>query len=302
MAKSGPKLALGTAQWGLEYGIANKAGRPTREMLRQMVTLALRAGVDMFDTARAYGESESVIANVLSELHQSARVVTKLESDVCDSALSADEVTKRARASLDASCRALRAERVDTLLLHRATLRTCLDGAVWSWLRSERDRGRIGKLGISAATPNEAIDALQDRDVEVLQVPSSLLDQRLVRRGFFRSALEHGKEVHIRSIFLQGVAFLALDALPDHLEVARPQLQRIIEFEMDMGLHRGQAWLLYGRTLPVARLVLGTETAAQIKSNLEGFEIPIPAGIEELASQVALLSDDVLDPSHWPKL
>jgi aryl-alcohol dehydrogenase-like predicted oxidoreductase len=301
MAEIIPQLALGTAQWGMAYGIANTDGRPSFELLRRMVALALGSSVDVFDTAPAYGESEVVLGRLMSELSQPVRVVTKLGSDVCDPTMSVDEATARARASLNASRRALRTERIDTLLLHRAEHRTCCGGVVWEWLRTQRSHGRIRKLGISARTPDEAIDALDDPDVEVMQVASSLLDQRLARRGFFTLARERGKEVHVRSVFLQGVAFLSPEALPGHLKAARAGLALIAEFESDMRADRGRAWLLYGRTLPTARLVLGSETTAQLESNLEGFLAPIPPEVRELASRIPPLPDDVLDPSRWPQ-
>src|SRR5690606_30970516 len=103
----------------------------------------------------------------------------------------------------------------------------------------------IGRLGVSAASPAEAWAALADPEVERVQVATSLLDQRLWRAGFFARARQLRKEVHVRSVFLQGVAFLAPDALPEALAPLRDPLARIHAWAAARGLGPADPFLLF---------------------------------------------------------
>lgn len=300
MAEPGPLPGLGTVQWGLSYGVANRQGQPEPATVRAILDEAFTWGVGLLDTARAYGESEVVIGRLLSDDERAAvRVVTKLAPDVCQVGMPAAEAVARARNSLQLSKQALRVDRLDTVLLHREEHRTCCAGEIWDALKAARDEGLIGKLGTSAATPDQAVNALDDPDVEVIQVAANLLDRRLVQRDFFTTAHSAGKEIHVRSVFLQGVAFLDPNELEPHLRDARSNLHRIVEVAATLRLQPGMLWLLYARTLPVRYLVLGTESVAQLRANLGGFELPIPPEVATLAAELEPMPESVLDPALW---
>lgn len=73
------KLALGTVQFGLEYGINNQAGQVSPEAIARILSECRLHGVDTLDTARTYGTSEAVLGQQdLTGL----RVVTKLKPGV----------------------------------------------------------------------------------------------------------------------------------------------------------------------------------------------------------------------------
>lgn len=293
-------LVLGTAQWGMPYGIANASGPPSDAELRALVARAREAGVAALDTARAYGESEARIG-ALRDAIAGFEITTKLAPDVAPDGVAAAEAVARTHASVEASLRALRVRRLDALLLHRAAHRTTCGGAVWNALREERRAGRIGRRGVSAANPEEAWAALDDPEVEQVQVATSLLDQRLWRAGFFERARERGKLVHVRSVFLQGVAFLAPDALPPHLAPLRAPLERIAKWASMRGLSVPDAFLLFARGLGVP-LVLGFERAAQvgeIVARRESVHAQMDAWSELAASTSLPGRPDLLDPSRW---
>jgi predicted oxidoreductase len=294
---AGARIILGGAQWGMPYGIANASGAPDEGELRALLDLARAAGIGSIDTARAYGASEARIG-AAGAVARGFAITTKLAPDVV--APPGDERTLRARteASVDSSLRALGTARVDALLLHRAAQRR--HAPVWDALRRARDAGRIGRLGVSAANPDEAWAALADPDVEQIQVATSLLDQRLVRAGFFARARALGRRVHVRSVFLQGVAFLSPDALPPRLAPLVAPLARIRTWAAARGLAAHEPFLLYARALD-APLVLGFERSVQLEAALATCRRP---GLGErdagaLAALVPPLAADVLDPSRW---
>ena len=58
------RLALGSAQFGLKYGVANKVGRPTCREIKRIIATAKNAGIDTLDTAVSYGESERILGDI----------------------------------------------------------------------------------------------------------------------------------------------------------------------------------------------------------------------------------------------
>src|SRR5439155_16401191 len=157
--------------------------------------------VRTIDTARSYGSSEEVVGAAVGD-DPAWAVVTKLSAELPAGEVGPEEMTRWARGSLEQSRHALRRAKLDTVLLHRPEHKTIADGAVWQELLRQRDRGEIGSLGVSVVTPAQAEPLLADADVAVLQLPGSLLDQRIVRSGLLDRAHRTGKTVFIRSIFL----------------------------------------------------------------------------------------------------
>jgi aryl-alcohol dehydrogenase-like predicted oxidoreductase len=282
----------------MTYGIANRTGPPNESALQQMLSLARRAGVDTIDTARGYGSSEEIVGR-LTEGDPAWRVLTKLAADVAEGHATDDVILARAAASVRESCAALRTSRLSGLLLHRAQHRRAAGGAVWDWLRERRQRGEIELLGVSAITPEEALATLDDDDIDVVQVATSLLDQRLIRRGFFDSAAN--KRVIVRSAYLQGAAHLPVTGLPGHLRALAGPLATIRQWADDHGMPHGAPFMLFLRAMVGVEVVVGAETITQLEQTLEWWDQPVDGReLTALAASVPELPDDVLDPSRWP--
>lgn len=287
------RLALGTVQWGQRYGIANRTGQPQAEVVADLLRCARQAGISILDTARAYGSSEETIG-ALTAGDSNWRVVTKLDP----AALTASS----AAASLDASCRALGRNVLDCVLLHRADQRKADGGSVWDFLRTSRDHGCIRVLGLSAGCPEEAWEALDDPDVQCIQVASSLFDQRLTRGGFFDRAAAAGKAVFVRSVFLQGAAHLSVDKMPAHLFPLREALVTIEDWAQRRQVTRGQVFLAFAARLRFPRVLLGCETVVQLAQNLEDWHVAetLVDAVDSLAAALPGLPEDVLNPAMWP--
>ena len=135
MQKARPaELVLGSVQLGLAYGAANRTGKPSHGAALRLVHRATDAGVTNFDTARAYGDSEDRLGEALVA-RKGIHTVTKLSplSDLQPDA-PPDEVCAAVDASIAASLEALRRDKLDCLLLHRASHMTDFGGVVWNRL------------------------------------------------------------------------------------------------------------------------------------------------------------------------
>lgn len=295
------ELALGTAQWGSNYGIANTHGTPSRDEIQRMLTMAREGGVRVLDTARAYGSSEAVIGSLVGA-DRGWQVVTKLTPDLPASTRFDASIARAVEESVAESCSALRRDRLDVLLLHRARHRTDWGGEVWNLLRHLQSTGRLGELGVSAQTPEQALGALEEPSVQAIQVAASLFDQRLERIGFFASAAKLGRRIFVRSVLLQGAATLAPEELPPHLSFLKEALGALGRWGQERGLTVAAVCVRYAAAVTYGTLVVGAEVPPQVRENLEASMSPTlsAADIEELRSLVAGIDESRLDPAFWP--
>ncbi len=251
-----PRLALGTAQLGLDYGITNSAGKPEKAEVKQLLRRAADVGIAVLDTAAAYGDSEEILGDY--QATKTFRVVTKIRPETHDDVA----------AKLLASSSRLRCGRLDTVLLHDVVVLE-RDFAIWRELVAARERGTVDNIGVSAYYP-EDIDWLIDRCLSaglplpgVIQIPISVFDQRFASR--LPAWDEEGIEVHARSLYLQGVAFLSEDRLPRHLrELARP-INLLEKLQSRLAVRRASVLLAYGLLFrEITYLVIGVESLARL--------------------------------------
>ena len=207
------RLGLGTVQFGQAYGISNGRGQVPAADVRVILARAARAGIGLLDTAANYGEAEQV----LSEMDTAGfRIVSKTVSVQHG----IDRVVARARRS------ARTLGRLNLLLVHAASELSGPQGeALWQALRALKEEGVIDGIGISAYVADDPVRLAERFHPDAMQIPFSLLDQRLLRDGSLARLKELGVEVHARSLFLQGLLFM--DSLPEKLAYATPALDAV---------------------------------------------------------------------------
>ena len=279
------KLALGTVQFGLDYGISNDGGQVDPATVAAILETATTLGVDLLDTARAYGTSETVLGTHNLEAF---RVVTKLAPGAATAATVAT--------SIDESLRALRCS-PDALLYHRSA--DYLEGQL-SWREVSEiaaERG-IHRLGFSLYEPDE-LRRILDRGTlpAVVQVPYNLFDRRFT--DLLTELHAAGTEVHVRSAFLQGLFFRDPASLPPHFSTALPRLRRIhalAEGRADriaalaLGFVVGQSY--------VDRVVVGVVSPDQLRLNIEA--VRRHKGLSFEVNGLICTDLNIINPSRWP--
>lgn len=280
--RNAARLALGTVQFGLDYGITNAAGRVPEEEVGAILALAAAAGIDLLDTATAYGDSEVVLGRLAAP---SFRVVTKIGGPP---ARFADAV----RASAARLGRAPYA-----VLLHdaRALLRPGGE-EVARGLEALRASGLAPRIGLSAYTPGVLAAAVAMVRPDLVQLPFSVLDRRFERTGWLERLKSAGAEVHARSLFLQGA--LLAGRTPPRLAFAAGHLDAFRDACAAAGLGPLQACLSAGLAAPLDRLVVGVTSRAELEAVLDAAATagPLPAAFDRLAAA----DEALLDPSRWP--
>jgi spore coat polysaccharide biosynthesis protein SpsF len=278
-------LVLGSVQLGLAYGAANRTGMPEHGAALEIVRRAADAGISQFDTARAYGDSELRLGEALAG-KKAIRAITKLSplTELSPGA-SRDDIRAAVDGSISESLSALRRDRLDCLLLHRASHMNAYGGAIWERLVERLEDGSVLSLGVSVQSPLEALGALACPDVIHLQLPFNLLDWRWRKAGFKAClAARPNVTIHARSIYLQGI-----------LASGAHQLGREGPADLCLAYARGQDW--------IDGVVVGLETEDQLDDNLRLF-VKRPLDPDECAfveGRLPHLPARLLNPAQWPK-
>ncbi len=277
------RLALGTVQFGLDYGVTNTAGRVAEDAAEAILDRAAAAGIDLLDTASAYGDSEAVLGRIASPTF---RVVTKIGGPPA-------RFADLARAS------AARLGRTpDGILLHDARALMGREAtAVTAALLALRERGLVKRIGVSVYTPEALEAACTLFRPDVVQLPFNVLDRRFERTGWLAQLQGTGVEVHARSLFLQG-ALLGAET-PVRLAFAAPVFEAFREACAAAQITPLEACLSVGLAAPLDRLVVGVTSVAELDAILAAAANPRPLP----TTFDALATDDpaLVDPSRWPQ-
>lgn len=289
------RLCLGCAQLGMDYGIANRTGGIAEDAALDMLRFAAENGINVFDTAQAYGESEKRIGRFLksSKNPDLFRVVTKVNP--------ASLTASQWKFDLQASLSHFGQTSLFCLMAHRMAL---LNDPGWEvFVRKSKADGTIMFSGASIYTPDEFELALRNKEVDIIQAPINPFDDRLCSGGLIQRARDAGKLVFFRSIFLQGALLMKPDTLPDFLEFARPWLSRWNETVGHSGLSAQEILFRYvWKAFPDAAVIFGAETIEQIRQNLNlsGGSAALP---NELVLEINALKKEVplrlLNPAEW---
>lgn len=300
------KIMLGTAQFGMADGIANRSGKPNDAEISSILETATKAGINYLNTGRTYGDSESKIGLLLPFAAKfTVKIATKLlPMDNLPDDATEREIKSTLNSSIYGSCRDLRRDTIDILLFNRSADIYRWNGAALSLMEDHIAQGVVHALGVSVYSPDEAVKCLAEKWITHLQIPFNLLDSRWVDGNFLEVLFRRPDvSVHVRSVFLQGLLINPGEIWPSWFGRGPEFVRRIEELANEFG-RKGVAdlCLAYVRSFPwVATLALGVETKAQLDELLS--IVCEPPLTKEQALKVRASFSDIpprlLDPSQW---
>lgn len=287
------KLALGTVQFGLDYGVANQGGRVTAEEGQKILAEAWCAGVDTLDTAIAYGDSEATLGAIGVG---NWRIVTKLPR-MPDGT---NDVDGWVEAQIAGSLGRLGIAQLDGLLLH-------CPAQVLEWagrklpgaLQKSKDRGLVKKIGASIYGPGELPVLLDALDMSLIQLPLNILDRRFIDSGWLSRISLAGVEVHVRSIFLQGLLLLAESQRPGKFGRWQSLWTAWDSWLKEKELSALEACLSFVlHEKNVSKIVIGVDGVDQIRQILSLPDRDLP----ELPNFAGLYDEKLINPANWSQL
>jgi len=287
------RLALGTVQFGLLYGIANQFGQVSRDEVAKILGHAWTAGMDTLDTAIGYGDSEAILGGIGVDQWQ---VITKLPEFPVTCADVASWVQDLVADSIDR----LGVPRLRGLMLHRSQQLLGPHGdKLYQALVVVRDLGKVEKIGVSVYGPDELDAIWPSYQFDLVQAPFNILDRRLVSSGWLNRLRQAGTEVHVRSVFLQGLLLMDAANRPGKFDRWQSLWDDWHRWLTDHALTPLQACLSFATSQPeINRVVLGVDSLEQLWEIFACAENPGKIPPESLMSDDL----DLINPSHWSSL
>ena len=287
------RLALGTAQFGLDYGLNNTAGRPTDATVQQILRTAHDYGLTLLDTAAAYGDSEARLGHWRGR--QAATeppfdVVTKLAAGPAP----------QVRQQFEASLARLGLASVYGVMFHQFEAFRQQPGA-WPALQQARAEGLTPRIGLSLYHPAEAEWLLATGlDVDLVQLPFNVLDQRF--GPLLPLLAQRGIEVHVRSVFLQGLLLREPATLPDFFAPLKPKIIQLHQLTKEADVPLAALLLLFAAFAPgVSRVVVGVDSETNLRENLAAGQHRARAeALRPALRQLAETTIDFILPYAWP--
>lgn len=289
------KLALGTVQFGVDYGISNKGGKTSQDEVGAILAAAERVGVRVIDTAALYGDSETVLGRSLPpeaafDIVTKTPVFPKQRLEDVDAQLLED--------TLRASLAKLGRTSVYGLLMHRAEDILMPGGdLLFARLLSLRHNGLVGKIGVSVYSGRQIDQVLERFSLDLIQLPLNVLDQRLLRSGHLQKLKAVGVEIHARSAFLQGLLLMARHEVPDYFMPVRQLLDSYRAFAREQGLTPLQAALAFVSNIQeIDQVICGVNNAGQFHELCDAAQIEVDF---RKFADFATADEAMVNPAMW---
>lgn len=281
------KVVLGTVQLGKAYGINNKLGQPTRNQSLDILQKSLDSGIQFFDTANNYGVSQGILAEFFGSINHAHHILSK-------GALGEEGL----RGAVEYSLQRLQVSTIYSFSLHDFSEISKVNSRAVDELKN---LGLINKFGVSVYTSEEVVKAASCDYVDIIQLPFSILDNWSQRGDAIEYAKGKGREIHVRSIFLQGL-FMSQDQLSlDKFREIREAIKKVEDIALSVGLTVYEVALLYPLSIKsIDKVLFGTETISQLKENLEVLKKGrLNESIVSRINSLEIENSQMLNPQNW---
>ncbi len=297
------EIALGTAEIGMDYGFRGSIHYhpPDEKESIRLLCRAVDSGINLIDTARVYGTSEELVGKALKEMRTRPYIISKVYVPIqAQTSMTSQQLRAEVFGSLEASLRALQVEAIDLMMIHSATLETLKCHEYLSCLDEARQQGKIRFLGASIYEEEEALEALNKKLFQAVQVPFNLLDQKL-SRSVFGHAHESNVGILVRSVFLRGVLTSQVNSIPQLLAPLREARFNATKALGEEVTSLAEAAVRFCLSFDeVSSVILGMRSTTELESNLDANSRgPLsPEALRKLWD-FSREDDPLVDPRNW---
>lgn len=280
------RIALGTVQWGLKYGIANTKGIPSDQELKSIMTIAQENDITLLDTAVQYGHAEERVGQISTPDH---KIITKIGSFIEGNSIN-DQIQN--------SIKNLKTDNIYGCMFHNG-YDLIKNKNLWGELLKYKESGVIKKIGYSLYEPSVLVKLLEvDFIPDIIQVPYNILDRKF--EPYFNTLKENNVEIHIRSVFLQGLFFKPLNRLDFKFRDLKKPLKELQDIAKKYKFSTLDLALCFALQNPlIDYVVLGVETAKQLKEIIDASKRNLSKNILKEIKAIPLENLTILNPVNW---
>jgi aryl-alcohol dehydrogenase-like predicted oxidoreductase len=285
------KFILGTAQFGLDYGINNSTGKAKEEDVFSILDFSLANGINHIDTASAYGNAEEVLGRYFKIRgdYDKFEITTKF------SFAKGINLTECLHDSLNN----LNVNAVDTVLFHSYSDYKNYQNQLSEFIDINKNK-YFKHIGVSVYTNEEIEGLIDDANIDIVQTPYNLLDNNNLRGRSFSQLKTKGKKIHVRSVFLQGLFFKKSDHFPINLISLKKSVQELNELCVEYSLDMRQLALSYViKNILIDGVLIGVDSLAQLKENITSIKKDLSDEIINRIESIIVPNKELLNPSKW---
>lgn len=287
------KIILGTAQFGLNYGINNTQGKPSYSEIKKILDYAFSSGIWLLDTAEAYGNSHQIIGDYHKNSNNRFGIITKINF--------ADESRDLNLANrVNENLRQLAVDSLYCYLFHS------LSDLKQYYQKYENDfnklifKKKVKKIGVSVYSNTELEEAMNYNLVSLIQLPFNLFDN-IKQRGYgLLKAKQRNIEIHTRSVFLQGLFFKDIATLNSRFWSLSEHLAIIKKLAFNSKLDIARLALGYVLSQKnIDGVLIGVDNLRQLEQNIDNVKTNLPLDLIEKINKIDVKESDLLNPSNW---
>tara|TARA_B100000902_G_C27254229_1_gene886973 strand:- start:111 stop:986 length:876 start_codon:yes stop_codon:yes gene_type:complete len=289
------KLGLGTVQFGTNYGLNSKFGKVQPKEVVKILNYAHSKNINYLDTAPSYGDSEKILG---TSLKFDFRVITKTRHFKNNHIT--DKDLEFLSSDFNNSLTNLGCDSIYGLLVHNADdlLKPGAEKII-ERLGEYQNQGKVLKLGVSVYEPSQLKNILELFEVDLVQLPLNILDNRMIETEMLTLLDDKGIEVHARSVFLQGLLLMDSKDRPKKFNRWKRQWNIWHQWLEDNKLTALEATIRYAVSFPeISRVLVGVDTLSQLEDIYKSSEGVLPDVPKELSTD----SPELLNPFNWNAL
>jgi len=282
------KLILGTVQFGLNYGINNSIGKVKEDEAFKILQASVEQNVNIFDTAANYGDSEEILGRCFNQIpNREINIITKL-----DSKLSIED-------SLFQSLDRLRVRKVKYVMFHSFEHYVKNKEILKEFIKKHKNI-HFENLGVSVYTNNEIELLLLDKNIDLVQVPFNLLDNKYQKGDLLKKAKENDKIIHVRSIFLQGLFYKQLESIQGKLSNLKNDLKKLNEIAEINKIDLNKMAMSYVLSKSyIDGVLFGVDSLKQLNDNISASNHQLDSKIIDAIDNIRVLNSELLNPVNW---
>ena len=280
------KIILGTAQFGMRYGISNQKGKTTKNEIRKILNYLSRKKITYLDTASSYKKSEFEIGNYIKINKKKFKIITKYGQ-------ASGDIQKQFRRTVK-----LVGQNPDTIFAH--TAKDYLSKKFQKNIDILKKNFSIKKIGVSLYNPNDLFKIVKVRIPDVIQVPINIFDKRFLDKKIIKCLKKNNIKMQARSIFLQGLLFLDKKKIYKKFNNVNKTYEKMLKISYNENLSLSYLSLIWVyNKKEVDKVVLGVNSLKQLKLNLKYVKKKISNKSIRLIDEINLNKNKIIKPYLW---
>lgn len=291
------KLALGTVQFGLNYGVSNKLGQPSIAKAHAILDIAKDAGITTLDTALGYGESHQVLASYPS-INDSFNIVTKLPPLQKEQFSSQD--TDYYIALIEQCFSDFKTQKLNAILFHQASdIEKQGVAPVLACLKQRQLENQLASKGVSLYSGTEVNNFKQLSEINFVQIPYNAFDTYFKHSGALSLLSKNKTQVQARSCFLQGLLLMPINELASYFKPWKQDLESFHQLAQHLGVSALTLSIAYAlKEDEIDKVVVGVNSESELAQILEAYQSSIKIS-HEVLKEMTVNDPRLTNPANW---